>query len=106
MIDERSFVIIDDKYRRGFGIDEYDGIVALCECNYGSDDKIYAKWGFPQNKNRQPIAKAIPWKITLGYRRQAIDRLQQLIDYLEGSMGEDGQESGEAYDSPNDDIPF
>jgi hypothetical protein len=53
--------------------------------NEGKDGELYLKWVFPQTKAREPGEKAIPLRITLGVKQQAIQRLEQLIMMIEQS---------------------
>lgn len=83
MIQIENFLIIDEKYKSGIGIDVYKNEINLCTAYLTQDNKIINQWVFPQNKNRQPSTKAIPHKISLGLKQQAIQRLEQLLLMVE-----------------------
>lgn len=101
MIDQDSFIMTQEKWKAGIGIEEYNGEYGICACQQGEDGKIYARWVFPQKgKEREPGDKAIPMKLTLGDKDQAVERLQALIKTLQGGDG------GYAPDDGGDDIPF
>jgi hypothetical protein len=56
----------DDRYNKGLLLQEYKGTYYLVAARGADDGKVYANWGFPQGKDRNPIDKAVPWKIKLG----------------------------------------
>ena len=43
-----------------------------------ADGTVFKKWGFPQDKDKKPREKAIPWKITLGNRNDAIEIIKSI----------------------------
>jgi hypothetical protein len=83
MTNQQNFLKTSDTYNEGILLDIYQNEYGLCVAEEGSDGNIYKKWIFPQTKGREPGPKAIPWKITLGVRQQAIQRLEQLIMMIE-----------------------
>ena len=91
------------EYREGIIVDEYNGEWSICLAQEGRDDKVpYKKWCFPQNKDRKPIAKAVPWKIALGQsKEEALENLRVLADTIRNFPNDEGFEvTGE------DDIPW
>ena len=94
---EESIVITEEKYGRGIALDEYQGGYSLVSMHQGKDGNNYLDWIFPQDKDRKPRDKSLPWKIGLGNKQQAIQRLQMMIAVLVDMGGEDGSGS---------DIPF
>ena len=83
MIDEQSFLVTNAKYGDGIAIDEYDGKISIVAAQQGRDDQIYARWVFPQTKDRTPTDKAIPLKITIGNdKADAINTLEVLLACL------------------------
>jgi len=80
---KNKFIKTNETYNEGILVDIYKNEYSLCLAEEGKDGKIYKKWMFPQVKDRQPGEKSIPWKITLGVRQQAIQRLEQLIMMIE-----------------------
>ena len=86
------------KYKEGFAIDEYQGEYFMVRAQVGKDGKLYARWMRPMLGKDKVSEKSIPWKISLGNKQQAIQRLEQLIMHIEGRTT-----PGEL---PPDDIPF
>lgn len=104
---EDSFVRTDEQYGDGVMLDTYSGY-GLAAAREGSDGKVYKKWAFPQGRNREAAAKAIPVKVHLGDTAQAaIATLEYMIALIKGSgqavpaEPEPGPVGGEF-----DDIPF
>lgn len=84
-----EIIITDDQYGRGITIDDYNGI-SIVQVKQ-TDKGTYKDWCFPQVKDRQPGAKAIPWKVNIGKDRQAaIENLRSLMMMLGASLGECG----------------
>lgn len=96
MIVENSFIETNQEYKTGIAIDEYNGAYALVAAQAGKDGKIYTRWGYPE-KNKQPMGKSIPWKITIGDGEQAVAALTALRNVLLG---------GEPETDPESEIPF
>ena len=94
---EKFIELAGSKWHEGVQMEEYNGEISLVTARQGSDDKIYLKWGFPQNKDRKPIEKSIPWKVKIGGdKAEAIEMLKGFLFFLAGK------------DYPTDDaeIPF
>ena len=89
----------DSKYNEGVLLDYYNGQYSLVRARRGSNGTVYKDWCFPQNKDRAPGPKSLPWKITLGAREEAISALRQILDALTGGN------SPEA-DAVQGDVPF
>lgn len=90
---EYDEVLLLDKYN-----DEY-GIVLAQESRDGS---VYKRWCYPQRRDRQkkdnvPAEKAIPWRVRLGDRKQALTILKGMVAALEGHADNLAKK---------DDIPF
>jgi len=102
LFDENSVITTNEKYNTGFGIDVYNNEMGLCSTIWGSDGKCYARWVYPQKgKDRVPADKAIPMRITLGNRQQAIQRLKEIVAALEDMGG-----GPDLKDDNGEDIPF
>ena len=70
----------------GIAIEIYKNEFGICSVTEGQDGNIYPRWVYPQvGKEREPSTKAIPWKIALGVKQQAIQRLEQLLLMVEQS---------------------
>lgn len=78
-----NFILINEKFKEGIMLDKYQNEYGLCMAQEGEDGKKYLRWVFPQGKNREPGKKAIPMRITLGVKQQAIQRLEQLLMMIE-----------------------
>jgi len=76
-----DFVITDEKWSRGAMIEEYGGKISIVRGSLGKDGNQYVDWGYPQ-KNKEPIEKAIPWKVELGSREEAIEMLNRFLSVL------------------------
>jgi len=85
MTNQQNFLKTSDTYNEGILVDIYKNEYSLCVAEEGKDGNIYKRWIFPQVKDRQPGEKSIPWKITLGVKQQAIQRLEQLIMMIENA---------------------
>lgn len=106
---EASWIQIDAQYHRGLVLDDYNGKISIAEATEGKDGEVNVRWGFPQGKERKPIEKSIPWKITIGEDAgDAIDTLKRLIAVLQKDQPKqpagESQFQGEPEDS--DSIPF
>ena len=79
-----DFIETDKKYERGIALDYYGNEISIVSARRGSDGKIYSEWCYPQKgSERVPSSKALPWKITLGMKNQAVQRLEQLLFFLQ-----------------------
>ena len=87
----------NSEYNDGIGLEEYNGTYSLVSSRMGNDGKVYMRWCYPQGagKGAGPIARAIPWKIRLGSRDEAIKMINRISAALNGGQVADG-----------DDIPF
>ena len=100
---EETFVETDMQYHNGVCMEEYREEIGICRANRGNDGKVYTKWGFPQQgKDRKPAEKAIPWKIILGSRSQAIQILESFLEELKNESNSEQPEK----DPIDNDIPF
>ena len=76
-------VKIPGEYGDALDIQEYKGRWSIVKGRVGKDDKFYPTWVFPQNKQREPMEKAIPFQIsfeTLGDLKNTLIRLLESID--------------------------
>ena len=81
-----DIIITNEKYRRGFKLDAYGDIYSLVAAREYTDKsgetKEAMEWAFPQDKDRNPREKAIPVKIELGTKDQAIKHLRDVLEQL------------------------
>lgn len=108
---ERTFVITDDRYDVGCGLQEYNGVYSLVEAKKG-EKKTFLKWVYPQKfdpdtKENFPGDKAFPKSVAIAEGRAAT------IKALEGWLYELGRGSSERppetepeVEVGTDDIPF
>ena len=88
---EIFFEYPDNKYGEGIMLEEYNDRISLVLAQKGQGGgTVWKKWVYPQNKDRQPIEKAIPHKIYLGHNREtAIEMLRKIAIELKGVKGDD-----------------
>jgi len=93
-----DFVVTDEESQRGIAIEEYGGKLSLTKGYIGRDGENHFEWCYPQ-RNRAPQEKAIPWKIQLGDKQEAIEVLNRILSILlDGKV----QDKGDITDN----IPF
>jgi len=109
---ETTFVITDDRYDSGCGLQEYRGDYSLCEAKKG-DSKTFLKWVFPQKydkdtKENYPGDKAFPMSIKVGSsKEEAIETLRRWLDILEDRPNTRKPQNGQGGQTvSNDNIPF
>lgn len=79
------FFDLEDKYGSGILLEEYNEEYSLVVANKSqTGGSVYKKWIFPQTKDRKPAEKSLPWKITLGGHKQAIEVLDYFLKHLKG----------------------
>ena len=97
-----DIIITNEKYRRGFKLDAYGDIYSLVAAREYTDKsgetKEAMEWAFPQDKDRNPREKAIPVKIELGTRDEAIANLRRVLAELVAEP--DGPERLQDYGQP------
>ena len=112
---ERTFVITDDRYDVGCGLQEYNGTYSLVEAKKG-EKKTFMKWVYPQKydtdtKENFPGDKAFPKSVAIADGRAAtIEALESWIEVLKGGDGNRQSRKPESREETksvmNDDIPF
>ncbi len=81
-MDKPTKAIEESKYGECITVDEYNGKFSLQVSRKGSDGQVYVSWCYPQ-RNREPMEKAIPMSITIGYStEEAIANLEWAIKQL------------------------
>lgn len=84
MIQKENYIEINGEYHSGIAINVYKNEVSICQASVSSKDgNIYSDWVFPQDRDRNPGSRAIPHKIPLGLKQQAIQRIEQLLLIIE-----------------------
>lgn len=90
------------KYGRGILLEEYEGKFGLVAANKSQNGgTIWKQWGYPQTKDKQPRERALPWKVVLGNKAEAIKILEFFLSQL-------NEEHQNIQQDPNmeDDLPF
>lgn len=104
---EETYIQTDDQYSQGIVLNEYNGKLSLCSANEGKDGKIYLQWAYPQ-RDKKPLPKPLPWKITLGNISQAVGILETYLGVLNKMIdaipNRKVESEGPAVE--NGDIPF
>jgi len=108
---EETYIEINEQYKEGVAMDEYNEKYSICAANQGANGKIYSRWMFPQIKDREPSTKSLPWQVTLGSRSQAIKTLEYFLKVLKGSNVGDFEQEYKPPDNAQpavneEDIPF
>lgn len=131
---QENFTLTDQKWGRGFKLEEYNGVFSLTSCQQNKETgTVYPEWVIPQDKDRKPRMKpdgayrVIPVKVVLGSsKEEAIAVLDVLRVLLQGEQqqrppipeGQVNNNHGQTYYSQqggnqepppggfNDDIPF
>lgn len=104
---EGTYIQTDDQYSQGIVLDEYNGKLSLCSANEGKDGKIYLQWCYPQ-RDKKPLPKSLPWKITLGDISQAVGILETYLAVLNKMIDSvpDHKVESERPAVDNSNIPF
>ena len=114
---ERTFVVTDDRYDIGAGLQEYNGTYSLCEAHKG-ERKTFLRWVYPQKfdqdtKENYPGDKALPKSVAIaGSRSSTIKALEGWIEALKNEPGQRkaaGSSRGETrreVKEKDDTIPF
>ena len=104
---EITSISMGNDYHDVILLDEYNGIISIVSGREGKDGKNYPQWVFPQDQNRKPREKAIPLKVSLGDRDNAIKHLRYLLDCLEaGEMPPVSDDMTGTSGIDDDSIPF
>ncbi len=94
------FLQTDKQYGNGIMLEEYNGVYSLVRAAKSQNGgTVWKKWGFPQDKDRKPIEKGIPWKIELGDAIQAPKVLEYFLEQLRPGHSEPVAEGDE-------EVPF
>ncbi len=112
--DQDNFIITDPKWKSGIQLDEYNDQYSLVAAYESRDGKINQKWCYAQSKDKQtnekkPSEKAMPWRLTLGTREEAIKVLTGFIEMLGGALPGPEVLDGQRIDGDNpeyQDLPF
>ena len=78
------------QYNEVIIINKYHDTYSLALGGKSKDGNVYFKWVFPQGKDRQPMEKAIPLKIPLGNRTDAVETIRKIAIAFGLSIEGDG----------------
>ncbi len=70
---EITIPIPDSKFSDTIIINKYGDQYSIVAGGISKEGKNYMKWCFPQGPDREPREKAVPWKISLGNRDEAVE---------------------------------
>jgi len=85
-IEKENFVKTNEMYGSGIAVEEYKGEYSLQNAKENPQGDIWPEWCFPQRRldgENVPSQKAVPWKLSLGNKQQAVQRVEQLLVILE-----------------------
>lgn len=83
-----DFIETDEQWHNGVALEEYNGKISIVRAYRGKDGEVYFKWGYGQ-KNKEPMEKAIPWKVELGTEPEAVEILTKLLQQFGISILDD-----------------
>ena len=81
-LEKKSFVMTNKQYKHGACLNEYKGVVSICNADISDAGDVYMQWAYPQYNNK-PNEKCLPWAIRLGDTPSAITLLKSMIVQLE-----------------------
>ena len=102
---KESYVEVDERYHNGVCLDEYKGIISICNADKSDEGEVYKSWCFPQ-RDRKPIEKAVPWGLRLGDKTSAISILKELLAGLEANVAAPKQPANTPVGTVKNDVPF
>lgn len=104
--------IDSSQYGDGVKLQDYKGTFFVIATKYNSEGEVFMQWAFPQ-VNRKPTEKAIPFKVSLGTKKEAIETLELFVATLKrlGTDKEQRTETQEAVDTVQElfnasEVPF
>jgi len=83
------FYKTNEQYGNGIILEFYKDSYSLVRGYEMQDGTQRKRWGFPE-KNKEPSAKAIPWKLELGNAKEAVEALEFFLRQLRGDVPESG----------------
>ena len=85
-----EFYLTNEEFKSGFILEEYNGVYSLVNAYKPVDGDPKMKWGYIEKREKGPDdkwegkpGKKLPWKIELGMREEAIERLTSVLKELE-----------------------
>ena len=92
----------ENRFHEGIILNEFKGEFSFVAGKIWND-KAEMKWIYPQDKDRKPLDKTLPWKIKLGDGKDnAIEMLRLFIKALQGTE----EMIEETIEAEEDEIPF
>ena len=94
----------------GVTVNFYNGKVSLVSANEGAGGKVWMRFAFPQDKEKEPRRPAVPMGVRLGTPDTAARILRQCLAYIEknlvGQPASTQPPPGGRSSVDDDDIPF
>jgi len=104
---EITIPVPGSKYHEVLMVEKYNDQYGIALGQEGKDGRIWAKWTYPQVRKdgkNYPAEKAIPLKLPLGNRDDAVKVIKALAAAF--GIGVPGGQGTVAQSSADDDIPF
>lgn len=108
-----EFYLTDDKWKQGAMLNEYGGMYSIVSAKKGSDGNVNMQWCHASGKDKKPVEKAMPLKIMLGDKNQAIAVLTSMLKELGADIPhepfcktDDVMPDSDGYPVPDDDEPI
>jgi len=83
-VEEKDFILLDEKWGDGICVDRYKNEVSICLAKKNEQGEVWKTWGFIQKPGKVPADKSMPWKVTLGVEQQALQLLDRLALIVRG----------------------
>ena len=93
---EVFFKLESSDWNDGILLNKYGDQYSLLAAQEGKEGNAWKRWVFPQNKDREPLDKAIPMGVKLGRKDEAIELIEKIYAELTGKDPEPDSE----------DVPF
>lgn len=79
----------NNKWGEGVAVNEYNGNYSVVAAQRSkTNGKIYMRFAYPQNKDKQPLDTAVPMGPKIGDRKQSIAFFKQALAALSDRSGD------------------
>ena len=109
---EITIPVVGSQYNELIVINKYGDQFSLVLGGKSKTDNVYMKWCYPQDANKAPREKAVPWKIPLGSgldAKKTVEGIARAFGIIPNSGGQKQVTSDYEYskaDNDADDIAF
>jgi hypothetical protein len=87
---ELFYEIEDSKYGDGVVLNKYGDRYSIVAARKGKDEgTVWKEWAFPQDRDKQPRAKAIPLGVRIGNFTETVKFAKWLLSNLQPAGGQD-----------------